>query len=243
MSDEQFDQDLRSVLLDDAPRDVPEDLRRRVAAVPVTHAVALTGSRPIWRRPVPLWAVRWAPWRSSSSRSPSGGWAIGRTGCGRAIVDLAGAIALCDGCHLLAGDIDARIDRLAGSRGQPPRRRRDHQHGGRSVLRARNPRVAAGRRARPSSDRLHVGRSEWPAPRHADGPGLELAPGGRVRRGPGRELLRARGDATHRYRIHLAVGAGGFQSRGRHPGPVPTRFRPASDRRARSWNEMNGWRR
>lgn len=33
MSDERFEQELRSVLLDDAPRDVPESLRRRVAGV------------------------------------------------------------------------------------------------------------------------------------------------------------------------------------------------------------------
>lgn len=33
MSDERFEQELRSVLLDDAPRDVPDSLRRRVAGV------------------------------------------------------------------------------------------------------------------------------------------------------------------------------------------------------------------
>jgi uncharacterized protein DUF4232 len=56
MSDERFDQDLRSVLLDDAPRDVPEDLRRRVEAIPALHPAPSTTSRPVWRRPVPLWA-------------------------------------------------------------------------------------------------------------------------------------------------------------------------------------------
>ena len=55
MSDERFDRDLRSVLLDDAPRDVPEDLRRRVAAVSATQPAASGMVRPVWRRPVPLW--------------------------------------------------------------------------------------------------------------------------------------------------------------------------------------------
>jgi hypothetical protein len=51
MSDERFDQDLRSVLLEDAPRDVPDDLRRRIAAIPATHPVAIRASRPAWRGP------------------------------------------------------------------------------------------------------------------------------------------------------------------------------------------------
>jgi hypothetical protein len=55
MSDERFDHDLRSVLLEDAPRDVPDDLRRRVAAVPGTHPVMSRPPRPAWRHPVPLW--------------------------------------------------------------------------------------------------------------------------------------------------------------------------------------------
>ena len=54
MSDERFDQDLRSVLLEDAPREVSDDLRRRVAAIPMTHPVAGSMARPIWRHPVPL---------------------------------------------------------------------------------------------------------------------------------------------------------------------------------------------
>lgn len=53
--DERFDQDLRSVLLEDAPRDVPEDLRRRVAAVAATHPAATRPSGTAWRHSVPLW--------------------------------------------------------------------------------------------------------------------------------------------------------------------------------------------
>jgi uncharacterized protein DUF4232 len=53
MSDERFDQDLRSVLLEDAPRNVPDDLRRRVAAVPAEHPAGSTTARPLWRQPVP----------------------------------------------------------------------------------------------------------------------------------------------------------------------------------------------
>lgn len=52
MSDERFDQDLRSVLREDAPRDVPEDLRRRVAAVSATDTAVLHPPRSAWRRPV-----------------------------------------------------------------------------------------------------------------------------------------------------------------------------------------------
>jgi hypothetical protein len=55
MSDERFDQDLRSVLLDDAPRDVPEDLRRRVAAVSATPPAGTTVSRRVWLWPVAQW--------------------------------------------------------------------------------------------------------------------------------------------------------------------------------------------
>lgn len=57
MSDERFDQDLRSVLLEDAPRDVPDDLRHRVAAVPDRYPVASRSSRAAWRRPVLMWAA------------------------------------------------------------------------------------------------------------------------------------------------------------------------------------------
>jgi uncharacterized protein DUF4232 len=53
MSDQRFDQDLRSVLLEDAPREVPDDLRRRVAAVPTAHPAASTVVQSIWRQPVP----------------------------------------------------------------------------------------------------------------------------------------------------------------------------------------------
>jgi uncharacterized protein DUF4232 len=52
MSDERFDQDLRSVLLEDAPRDVPDDLRRRVAAVTMTDPATARPSRPWWGLPV-----------------------------------------------------------------------------------------------------------------------------------------------------------------------------------------------
>jgi hypothetical protein len=54
MSDERFDHDLRSVLRDDAPREVPDDLRRRVAAVTMTDPVTIRPSRPRWGLPVPL---------------------------------------------------------------------------------------------------------------------------------------------------------------------------------------------
>ena len=55
MNDQRFDQDLRSVLLEDAPADVPDDLRRRVAAIPETHPAASRRSGPVWRHPAPLW--------------------------------------------------------------------------------------------------------------------------------------------------------------------------------------------
>jgi Protein of unknown function (DUF4232) len=55
MNDERFDQDLRAVLEEDAPREVPDDLRRWVAAIPATHDVTSRPSRPFWRHPVPLW--------------------------------------------------------------------------------------------------------------------------------------------------------------------------------------------
>ena len=54
MSDERFDRDLRAVLDEDAPRAVPDDLRRRVAAISTTNPVAAIPSAAIWRRPVPL---------------------------------------------------------------------------------------------------------------------------------------------------------------------------------------------
>jgi hypothetical protein len=57
MSNERFDQDLRSVLLEDAPPDVPDDLRHRVAAVPDTHPVVVRPSQAPWRRPVLVWAA------------------------------------------------------------------------------------------------------------------------------------------------------------------------------------------
>jgi hypothetical protein len=53
MSDERFDQDLRSILQEDAPRDVPNELRRVVADIPSTHPAGR--GRPIWREPIPLW--------------------------------------------------------------------------------------------------------------------------------------------------------------------------------------------
>jgi hypothetical protein len=54
MTDDRFDQDLRSVLLEDAPREVPDDLRRRVALISATDPAAARPSRPAWR-PIPLW--------------------------------------------------------------------------------------------------------------------------------------------------------------------------------------------
>lgn len=48
MSDERFDHDLRSVLLEGAPQDVPDSLRRRVAAVPAENPVRAAGSRWSW---------------------------------------------------------------------------------------------------------------------------------------------------------------------------------------------------
>jgi hypothetical protein len=53
MSDERFDQELRSVLQEDAPRDVPDELRRVVADIPSTHPAGR--ARPIWRQPIPSW--------------------------------------------------------------------------------------------------------------------------------------------------------------------------------------------
>jgi uncharacterized protein DUF4232 len=53
MSDERFDQDLRSVLQEDAPRDVPDELRRKVADIPSAYPAGR--GRPSWRQPVPLW--------------------------------------------------------------------------------------------------------------------------------------------------------------------------------------------
>ncbi len=54
MSDERFDEDLRAVLLEEAPRAVPDDLRLRVAAVPMAHPAAGRPPAPAWRQPVPL---------------------------------------------------------------------------------------------------------------------------------------------------------------------------------------------
>src|SRR5947207_13321245 len=54
MSDERFERDLRAVLDEDAPRAVPDDLRRRVAAIPSTNPIVAGPVAPIWRRPVPL---------------------------------------------------------------------------------------------------------------------------------------------------------------------------------------------
>lgn len=117
MSDERFDQDLRSVLLDDAPHDVPEDLRRRVAAVPLTHPVALTGSRPIWRRPAPLWVgalgavvivLAVAFWRLGPSGQP---------GVGAPSSTLPAPSPSATAAACLAGDIDARIVGWQGAAG------------------------------------------------------------------------------------------------------------------------------
>jgi hypothetical protein len=47
MSGDRFEQDLQSVLRDDAPREVPEDLRRRVAAVSSTP-ISIPAARPAW---------------------------------------------------------------------------------------------------------------------------------------------------------------------------------------------------
>ena len=56
MNDDRFDNDLRSVLLEDAPTLVPDDLRQRVARVPAQHPLAVRSARPMWRRTVPVWA-------------------------------------------------------------------------------------------------------------------------------------------------------------------------------------------
>ena len=82
MSDERFDDDLRSVLLEDAPRDVPDDLRHRVAAIPLTHPVEVHGSvRPRCRRSVRAGPLRWrqspSSWRSRFSDP------VPRSGAGR----------------------------------------------------------------------------------------------------------------------------------------------------------------
>jgi hypothetical protein len=57
MTDERFDRDLRSVLVEDAPREVPDDLARRVAAIPATHPVSSARVRHRWIRPVPVWVA------------------------------------------------------------------------------------------------------------------------------------------------------------------------------------------
>ncbi len=57
MSDERFDADLRSVLLEDVPPDVPDDLRRRVAAIPATHPAPGRRSRFGPRRSALGWAA------------------------------------------------------------------------------------------------------------------------------------------------------------------------------------------
>ncbi len=48
MSDERFDHDLRSVLREEAPRDVPDALRRRVAAIPAANPVPAARTRWSW---------------------------------------------------------------------------------------------------------------------------------------------------------------------------------------------------
>jgi hypothetical protein len=53
MSDERFDEDLRAVLREAAPRDVPDDLRRRIDGIPAAHPVAASGTRWGWLRPLP----------------------------------------------------------------------------------------------------------------------------------------------------------------------------------------------
>jgi hypothetical protein len=55
MSDQRFHEDLRYVLLEDAPGEVPDDLRRRVAAVPATDPVVSRPSGPAWRHSAPVW--------------------------------------------------------------------------------------------------------------------------------------------------------------------------------------------
>jgi hypothetical protein len=50
MSDERFDDELRSLIQEDAPRAVPERLRRQVAEIPFN--VPAGRVRPIWRQPV-----------------------------------------------------------------------------------------------------------------------------------------------------------------------------------------------
>jgi hypothetical protein len=55
MSDDKFDQDLRAVLSEDAPSEVPDALRRRVAAVPGMAPAAAPEPRASWWRRSPQW--------------------------------------------------------------------------------------------------------------------------------------------------------------------------------------------
>jgi len=131
MSDERFDHDLRSVLLEDAPRDVPDSLRRRVAAIPVTNPAP--GGRSRWALPagmalraagavalVALLAVGF--WRLGPAAQPGVGTspsqaptAFPTTGPSASVA--AGASTTGDAC--LAADLSGRIlswDGAAGSR-------------------------------------------------------------------------------------------------------------------------------
>ena len=120
--------------------------------------------------------------------------------------------------------------RLAGCRGQPHRRRRDHQHDGTPVFRPWNARAAAGRRGRSGPDRLRDGRSEWPAADHAGRRGVRADAGWPPSNaGPGLELLRARPFAADRYRVHIAVWWRAVRRRSRH-GRVERRGRAALSR-------------
>ena len=169
MSDERFDQDLRSVLQEDAPRDVPDDLRRRVGAVPATHPATSGPTRPVWRHPVPLWigvvsaiavllavgtlqfrpapqsSVGGAP-SSTGSAQPSPSTAAGANSSPSPTPSHVAAVTACRAANL--------VGRILSWQGP--------------VLRARNTRAAAGRREWSDPPRLGDGRSEWTAARHFD---------------------------------------------------------------------------
>jgi Protein of unknown function (DUF4232) len=82
MSDRRFDDDLRSVLEEDAPGVVPDELRRRVAAVPTIDPLGMPAAHSGWRGPVPVWigtlvavvvivVLAGAVWRFGSDLQPS----------------------------------------------------------------------------------------------------------------------------------------------------------------------------
>ncbi len=118
MSDEEFDQDLRSVLVEDAPRDVPDDLRRRVAAVSAIEPQRRRLSGPAWRSPLRLsFAVLAGAlvvlavglWRSGPSAQPGVG---GDPSASPSVASSASPAAMC-----LAAELDGRILGWQGAAG------------------------------------------------------------------------------------------------------------------------------